>query len=189
MNTMKTAENPSGRFVLRIEPAIHAALRSAAEAAGLSLNEYCARKLMLPAVNVTGPAAAVLTHATRLAGGALAGVAAFGSWTRGELADTSDVDLLIVLDETLPIDREIYRAWDRNPITWNGREVEPHFVHLPAPQSPVSSIWAEVGVGGIVLFEREFALSRHLVAVRLMIADGQIVRRVIHGQPYWVEAA
>ncbi|HEX7705176.1 MAG TPA: nucleotidyltransferase domain-containing protein [Thermoanaerobaculia bacterium] len=180
---------PSGRFVLRIDAELHAALRTAAAAASLSLNEYVARKLATPGGNVSGAAPEAIANAARVASGALAGVAAFGSWTRGSLAESSDVDLLIVLDETRPIDRDLYRMWDEQPLTWEGHPVEPHFVHLPASGSAVSSVWAEVAVGGIVLFEREFAISRQLVAIRELIAAGRIVRRTIHGQPYWVEAA
>jgi predicted HicB family RNase H-like nuclease len=35
----------SGRFLLRIDPGLHAALRHAASASGQSLKEYCGRKL------------------------------------------------------------------------------------------------------------------------------------------------
>ncbi|MGH9457683.1 MAG: toxin-antitoxin system HicB family antitoxin [Thermoanaerobaculia bacterium] len=179
----------SGRFVLRIDAGLHAALRRAATEAGMSLNEYCARKLSLPAGNVSGPAADAIAYAARVAGGALLGVAAFGSWARSELATSSDVDLLIVLDRERAIDRGLYREWDRASLSWDGHPVEPHFVHLPEAEAPVSSVWAEVAVGGVVLFEREFALSRQLVAIREKIAAGKIIRRTIHGQPYWVEAA
>lgn len=179
----------SGRFVLRIEPALHAALRRASEEAGLSLNEYCARKLAAPAASVAGPAGEVVERAAAVAGASLVGVAAFGSWARGEHAAGSDVDILIVLDRRKPLGRGLYRRWDRSPMEWSGHAIEPHFVHLPDDGAPVSSIWAEVAVDGVVLFEREFLLSRRLAAIRRMIAEGRIVRRFIHGQPYWVEAA
>lgn len=179
----------SGRFLLRIEPELHATLRRAAASDGISLNEYCSRKLALPDGSVTGPAAEAVRRAERVAKGALVGVAAFGSWARAEMATSSDVDLLIVLDGTLPVDRALYRAWDEAPLSWDDHPVEPHFVQLPAPDAPVSSVWAEVAVGGVVLHERDFVLSRQLVAVRQKIAEGKIVRRTIHGQPYWVEAA
>ena len=40
---------------MRLKPGLHAALRSAAAAAGVSLNNYCARKLAAP----MGPLAAL----------------------------------------------------------------------------------------------------------------------------------
>ena len=186
---MKREREVSGRFVLRIEPELHAALRAAAAEAGTSLNEYCARKLAGPGGEVAGPAPEAIRSAARVAGASLAGVAAFGSWARGEMGASSDVDLLIVVGPELPIGRALYREWDRAPISWESHPVEPHFVHFPAPDAPVSSVWAEVAVGGVVLFERGFGLSRELVTIREKIASGKIVRRTIHGQPYWVEAA
>ena len=38
----------SGRFVLRLPPALHSALQATARDAGLSLNEYCTRRLAAP---------------------------------------------------------------------------------------------------------------------------------------------
>lgn len=186
---MRKRQPVSGRFVLRIQPELHEILRAAAAAEAVSLNEYCARKLAGPSASLASPAAEAVRQARRVAGGALIGVVAFGSWARGEMATSSDVDLLIVVDDARPIDRALYRAWDEVSVSWEDHPVEPHFVHLPAAESPVSSVWAEVAIGGIVLHERDFAVSRQLVKAREMIAAGRIVRRLIHGQPYWVEAA
>lgn len=179
----------SGKFVLRIDGALHEALRRAADEEGLSLNEYCARKLAMPGERVSEPASGVVERAARMAGRALLGVVAFGSWARGELADSSDIDLLIVVDESLPITRTLYEEWDALQLQWGGHLVEPHFVHLPPEADVLSGVWAEVAVEGIVLFERELVVSRRLVRIRQQIASGAIVRRVAHGQHYWVEVA
>jgi hypothetical protein len=47
----------------------------------------------------------------------------------------------------------------------------------------------EVAVSGMVLFERDGRVSTHLVRVRGDIAEGRLVRRIAHGQPYWTSAA
>ena len=73
------------------------------------------------------------------------------------------------------------------PVTWDGREVDPHFVHLPKP-GQATGAWGEAAVDGIVLHEREYAVSATLASVRREIAAGRLVRRIIHGQPYWVAA-
>jgi hypothetical protein len=99
------------------------------------------------------------------------------------------VDLLVVVGPRVALSRRLYRAWDESPVVWDDRTVEPHFVHLPEPGRTVAGIWAEVSLDGIVLFERGLRLSRRLSAVRADIAEGRIVRRVVHGQPYWTEAA
>jgi predicted nucleotidyltransferase len=189
MSDTTIPEPASGRFVLRIEPGLHAMLRGAAEGAGLSLNEYCRRRLMAPGIQVSGAALDVVGSAAAVAGGALVGVVAFGSWAREEQRSGSDVDVLVIVSGELAIRRELYRVWDSRPVVWGPHPVEPHFVHAPDPEARISGLWAEVAVDGVVLFERGFEVSRLLAALRRRIAEGRLVRRRIHGQPYWVEAA
>jgi len=180
---------PSGRFVLRIDPGLHAALREAAREAGVSLNEYCLRKLASPAGDVAGPAAEAVERAAAMFGDSLVGIVVYGSWARDEMAEGSDVDLLVILDRRVAITRELYHTWDTSPIRWDARPVEPHFVHLPEHGARVSSTWAEVALDGIVLFERGVVVSRLLVDLRRKIVAGELVQRRIHGQTYWIEAA
>jgi predicted nucleotidyltransferase len=179
----------SGRFVLRLPPGLHEALRLAARNAGLSLNEYCVRRLASSPSSLAATAADAVTKALALGGGRVVGLAVFGSWARRELRPESDVDLLVVLPSEVEITRRLYQDWDSAPVRWGSNPVEPHFVHLPAPHEGISGLWAEVAMDGIVLFERDLELSRHLVAVRHRILEGGWVRRVAHGQPYWVEVA
>ncbi|NIT87704.1 MAG: toxin-antitoxin system HicB family antitoxin [Gemmatimonadetes bacterium] len=184
-----TLSLPSGRFVLRIEPEHHAVLRDAAEECGLSLNEYCARKLAAPGANVTGPSAHAIRKVVDAVGDALVGIVAFGSWARREMTDISDVDLLVIVEDRLPIRRDLYREWDASPLSWDSHRVEPHFVHLPSPEDDISGLWAEAAVDGVVLFERDLRISRRLVEIRREIVAGRIERRECHGHPYWVRAA
>lgn len=185
------ARKPSGRFLLRLDPGLHALVRAAAAEAGLSLNDYCARRLAasIGEAPTVGPAAVCVERAARLFGDRLLGVVLYGSWARGEAADDSDIDLLVVLDEEIPLRRELYRTWDDRPITWEGRRIEVHFAHLPKARRAPGGLWAEVALDGIVLFERALTVSRRLSAVRRAILAGQIVRRTAQGQPYWVEVA
>jgi predicted nucleotidyltransferase len=180
---------PSGRFVLRIEPGLHALLRDAAERSGVSLNEYCARKLALAAGSSSAPATEVVTRAAAMLGDELVGVVAFGSWAREELTRGSDVDVLVIVEPQVAITRELYRRWDAAPLRWGSHPVEPHFVRLPASVARLSGLWAEAAVDGVVLYDRDLSVSRRLVEVRNRIVAGEIVRRRVHGQPYWVEAA
>ena len=178
----------SGRFLLRIEPGLHAALRTAAAAAGVSLNEYCARKLAAPMEDLSPfeLASAAVTRAAAVAGGSLVGVVAFGSWARAELHDASDVDLLVVVDPTVELSRALYRRWDEEPVVWRGRRVEPHFVTMPELSAPAVGLWAEAAVDGIVLFARGLELAARLAAIRRDLVEGRVVRKTAHGQPYWV---
>lgn len=188
-DTRRRSSAPSGRFVLRITPTLHAQLRTAASDSAVSLNDYCARKLAGPSgAGATSPdAARVVERAREIVGGDLIGVAVFGSWSRGEAAAGSDIDLLIVVDDRTPITRRLYSAWDKEPILWETLPVEPHFVHLPQTHLAPGGLWAEVAIDGIVIFEKARRLSMALARVRREIAAGRMVRRSVHGQPYWAE--
>jgi len=181
----------SGRFVLRIDPGLHGALRKAARAAGVSLNEYCARKLVTPSSDFAGLdlATDAVRRASAVVGDSLIGLMVFGSWARGELHDQSDVDLLVIVEDGAELSRDLYLSWDDGPIRWRGRRVEPHFVHLPEPTRTLVGLWAEVAIDGIILFTRDLRLPSLLAGVRRDIAAGRIIRRVVHGQPYWTEVA
>lgn len=185
------AARASGRFVLRLDPGLHGALRHAAQEAGVSLNDYCVRKLAAPAGNPTafGGATAVVARAAELFGDELLAAVAYGSWVRGEAVSSSDVDVLVVVDAGAPITRALYRRWDETPLLWEGRPVEPHFVHLRAPDTPTTGLWAEAAIDGIVLFERGTRVSARLAQARHDVLAGRLVRRVVHGQPYWTESA
>lgn len=178
----------SGRFVLRIDPSLHARLRREARANRLSLNELCARRLATgsAAPPALGPLGSAVQRASQTYGEALVGVVAFGSWARGQTLDGSDVDLLIALRDSVLLAPALYRAWDSAPLAAGARRVEPHFVHLPSGADAASGLWAEVAIDGIVLYEVELQLSLLLVQIRRQIVAGRLVRRVMHGQPYWV---
>jgi hypothetical protein len=181
----------SGRFVLRIDPGLHAALRAAARAQGVSLNEYCATRLATPIgdLHAFGGAAEAVRRAAAVLGDALVGIVAFGSWARGELADSSDIDLLVVADEPVPITRALYRTWDEAPVVWNGHAVEPHFVRMPVAAQAISGLWAEVALDGIVIFERDLRVAVHLAHLRRALASGRLRRGEVHGQGYWAQVA
>lgn len=89
--------------MLRIPPALHAALRDSAAEEGISLNEACMRRLATGAL-----------RAMSLLGRGLLGVVAHGSWARGDLRDDSDVDLLVVAAPSVLLSRALYRDWDRH---------------------------------------------------------------------------
>jgi hypothetical protein len=180
---------PSGRFVVRIDPGLHLGLREIAQEDGLSLNDLCVRRLALPELRLPPEARSAVTRAFDVVGKGLLGVVAFGSWARQELAAHSDLDLLIVVEERIGIERSLYRGWDEAPVIWEGHAVEPHFAHLPAPGARISGFWAEVALDGLVLFDKDLVVSRSLARIRRRIASGEVTRRRIHGHSYWVEVA
>jgi predicted nucleotidyltransferase len=182
------ASAASGRFLIRLDGGLHAALREAARAAGVSLNDYCTGKLSSPGAGLP-EASAVVRRAASIAGAQLAGVVAFGSWARGEATADSDMDVLVVVDGALAVTRELYHRWDAAPrLLWERRVVEPHFVRLPEPDARISGLWAEVAIDGIVVFERGFELSQRLSSIRSRIAAGEVKCRWAKGHRYWVAA-
>lgn len=181
----------SGRFLLRTEPALHTLLKNEARDLGLSLNDYCTRKLTQPvdAAALTGDGPAVVQRAIDLYAGRLMGVVVFGSWARNEDTDASDVDVLIVLDPGVPLRRASYAVWDSGAPRWDGRPIEIHLAHVPRAGGPISGFWAEVALDGLVVFERGRRVSASLGGIRRQIADGRLVRRLVQGHPYWTRVA
>lgn len=179
------------RFLLRLPATLHATLATQAAHEGLSLNAYCVQRLGGPDLRVSPRAqvAGVVANATSVAGPHLLGVIAHGSWVRGEARDTSDIDLMIVVDRALPLTRRLYAAWDAEKPIWDGRAVDAHFVHLPSSAGRPGSVWCELAVEGLLLSDRDGVLSAALIGVRRAIAGGRLVRKTAHGQPYWTEAA
>jgi predicted nucleotidyltransferase len=178
------------RVLLRLPVPLHRSLRQAARAAGLSFNEYCVRQLaIVPAADPAGVASVVLDRARALFGENLLGVVALGSWAAGRPARTSDIDVLIVIASTVALTRDLYRHWDQAPLSAEGRLVDPHFVHLPAPDTSPGAAWCESAVEGHVWYDRDGLIAARLVEIRRAIASGRLVRAFAHGQPYWKRAA
>lgn len=185
--TSQTGARGSGRFLLRMSPTLHGTLRSAAQASGLSLNEYCVRRLVTGSI-VHDDAAQLVSRVAALVGDGLAAVVLHGSWVRGEAASGSDVDAVVVVDQAISLRRSLYHDWDQRPPTWGGRPVDPHFVHLPEGTT-ISGLWAEIATHGLTVFDRDGGLGAYLARVRSAVADGQLQRRTAHGQPYWTGQA
>ncbi len=179
--------SPSGRFVLRIDPDLHGRLRRLAKKAGVSLNAFCANQLADSRARAGAPELeTTVERANRLYGEHLIAVAAFGSWARGTSKSDSDVDVLIVLDRAIALRRSLYAPWDEDRSFLADHPIEVHLVHLPPAGEVVSGLWGELALDGIVLYEREFALSTRLIAIRHDILAGRIVRETAGGHPYWV---
>ena len=109
------------------------------------------------------------------------GIALYGSYARGLARTNSDVDILIVLDRSQSLDRDIYNALAEP----NGK-FAPFFVYLPDESEQPRGLWLEVALDGIVLFDRDFVLNRYLSRLRRAIAQGSVRRKSTHGHAYWV---
>ena len=179
------------RFLLRLPDWLHGRLAARAAARGVSLNEYCVRQLAGPdAPSLDHPDALVLLERMdAVVGSGLLGVVAHGSWVRGEARAASDVDILVACAPTVRLTRALYRRWDRTPLEWGGRGVDAHFVHLPAAPERAGAVWCEAAVEGVLLHDVGGRVGDALRGIRRAIAEGRLVRRLAHGQPYWTLAA
>ena len=204
----------SGRFLLRVPPALHQALRRQARAKGTSLNRYCREaletavaaglELEAPATAATGASSGpgretvwrrAAAAIAREVGADLEAVVLFGSRARGHDGPGSDVDLLLAVGSAAPLGRERYAAWDQrlagaSEIRALGARVSPHFARLPAEPPGQSedgggALWLEVALHGIVLWQRTAAPSLWIGDARERMATGVLRRRLAHGQPYW----
>jgi predicted nucleotidyltransferase len=185
---MTAAKRPSGRFVLRLPPALHGALAASARARGLSLNEHCVRSLARAEVVAGTTLTEAAARALEQLGADVVAVAVFGSWARGEAGPSSDVDLLIVVAPDVEITRSLYRQWDDDDLTLDGHRVAPHYVRMRAPDEAISGLWAEIALDGAILYDPDLALSRELSRIRRAILGGDLVRRSAGGRSWWTVA-
>ena len=122
-------------------------------------------------------------------GASLVGVVFFGSAARKEDWELSDVDLLLVFEPGIRLGPMLYREWDSEivpSLSGGVTDVSPQFVALPDDVDRAGSLWYEMSLDGVVLWERDGRVSGLLGRLRRVMADGRAQRRVSHGQPYWV---
>jgi predicted nucleotidyltransferase len=173
----------SGRFVLRLRPSVHESLREVASQRGVSLNAICEEALEA-LVSGKREDPHVIAGIRELLGDSMIGVVLFGSVARGDSRNSSDTDLLIVLDRPRPLSRKLYSLWDDH---FGENRHSPHFVHLPEKTEDAGSLWCEAAVDGIVLVDHEGEVSRFLGTLRREIASGRLKRLSAYGHPYWVK--
>jgi predicted nucleotidyltransferase len=189
-------------LVLRIPASLHQQLKQESRANDLSLNKHCRNLLSTrtgDASTKPGPTSLVLAsgHSRHTAflqdlsaqmiatqGDQIEGLVLFGSFARGRPTANSDIDLLIVLNRNVTLDRDVYGHW--KPQKLDGREVAPLFVQIPDEGERIGGLWFEVALDGIPFYDKDLHLSRFLSHVRDLIAAGRVQRMLTHGHPYWV---
>lgn len=182
-------DSDQSKILVRTDRLLHRRLLNHAKVNQQSLNELCLERLSIPS-SLEGRAHELGRHVVAKADlifkGALKGVIFYGSQARKEGRKDSDWDFLVVIDESIDLKREIYRKWDNLWPLELSQKVEVHFAQTPKSTAVATGFWSEIALDGIVLFERDFAVSLHLIRIRHEIANGVIMRQTIHGQSYWI---
>lgn len=177
----------SGKFVLRVTPALHKALSESASAQGLSLNQYIADQLAFKKASPSENEL-LIQQLRQLFSKKLIGVVLFGSTARGDNKSTSDLDLLIVLDDTVAITRDLYRLWSDAIENKVSSPYSPQLTHLPKNLNQVTSLWLEAALEGEIFFERDALLRRTIFKIKNKIAAGEYKRKISYGHHYWVRS-
>lgn len=182
---MATQRNEIGKLLLRLPLRLHESLRLEASVTEKSLNALIVEKLARPFPShalMSDPLSALVGELLAASGNGLVGIALFGSSARGEVTQRSSMEVLVALDESDTLGPALTRKWRETEREVAGQRAEIEFAPIPRLESGVSGFWAEVALDGIVLFERDFRLSRSLAGIRRHIASGRMVRRVVQDQ-------
>jgi predicted nucleotidyltransferase len=173
------------RVLLRLSPHLHDAVKARAESAHTSINTLLERYIARGLTGTSDDAAhysEVINLAKREFGSKLIGLLLFGSQARGDVHDTSDTDILMVLDDSITIDRSLYRAWDaRMPDA-----ISLQIAHLPSTPSDAGSLWLECALDARILDDPTGRIADFLAQAKEYITSGNVVRRTTHGQGFWV---
>ena len=182
----------SGKFVLRLTSQMHRSLAQEAARKGGSLNQFCIQLLQdgltrqesgSKKFDFLTPVIEQLKHHF---GGKLMGVVLFGSQVTGKATESSDFDLLIVLDSSEKLARSLYSWWDDEMKFPHDKTINPQFVHRPDSIDQAGGIWFEVAVSSEIVWEDRSKISQFLDKIRRLIASDRVRRFWTNGVPYWV---
>jgi hypothetical protein len=172
------------RILLRLPAALHQLAKDRAKEQHASLNSVLVHAIEQGLT--TGGAEQleplIVSRATSQFGAAFIGLLLYGSRARGDAYESSDTDLLLVVDRTVRIERDLYRAWD--PVL--PEEISLNIAQLPANPCDAGSLWLECALDARILHDPTGQLRRKLDQIKELIVSGAYVRRTTHGQGYWI---
>lgn len=160
------------KFIVRIPDELHLRLTNQAKYHQISLNQLCQKILEKGEISEMDM---IVDKIKTIFEESIEGIILFGSKARSDTHDSSDIDLLIVLNEK--ITRRHYKLLELPDM------YSPNFVTFPLRPS---GLWFDVAIDGIVLFEKSRRLSNFLKTTRTFILQGGVKRQVTHGQGYWI---
>lgn len=177
------------KFLLRLPPGKLKKIKNKSSTLGLSVNQYINLKLES---NETSESSLVEIIKKSSLSSKIIALVLFGSVAKKTSDQTSDFDLLIVLDEHEKISRSLYAVWDTEvdckltPVMTDGKIASPHFVNFKSDLKDIHGLWLEIAISGIVLWKKNDKIDLLLQKMRTAIADNLFTRKLTHGQPYWI---
>ncbi len=170
-------------------PELHGKLARQAEARGISLNKLCTKLLENSLQSEQSWISKKLEQKLQdRIGEDLLSICVFGSRTKNSHTENSDIDLLLVLKSERSIERKLYFEWDKiieNESEEDWKLYSPQFVSLPRTYKEAGSLWLEVALSGVIVYETGDQVTKILEKLRSEIAAGTFERKLTHGQPYW----
>lgn len=188
-----TSQNYSGKFVIRMPPKLHQTLSQKAVKENKSLNKICT-DLLKSALDTSSSQLVdwknkfepTIKGLQKKFGDDLLGILLFGSQVSGQATSSSDWDFLIVLQESIPLQRMLYRWWDNQKEFVLQEKVNPQFVHLPLSPQKAGGLWFEVSLAYDILWEKSQKISQWMERLKKEIASDKIRRYWSNGHPFWV---
>jgi hypothetical protein len=172
------------RILLRLPAPLHDAVKARAQSENISINCLLERYIAHGIDGARSPdmASGIMNLAKQELGASFIGLLLFGSRARGDTHDSSDTDLLLVVDDSIRIDRSLYRHWDeRLP---DGVSLQ--IAHLPTRAREAGALWLECALDARVLHDPCGKVAEFLTQARDYITSGAVVRKTTHGQGFWV---
>jgi len=174
----------SRKILLRLPADLHDAVKARARHARISINslleQYIARGIQSAGDELAE--SHIVKDAKREFGSKLLGVLLFGSRARGDVHDMSDTDILIVVDDSVIIDRGLYRVWDQRVPDGVSLQI----AHLPTTAHDAGSLWLECALDAKILSDPFGLVADFIDQAREYITSGKVIRKTTHGQGFWV---
>ena len=172
------------RILLRLPPALHQVVKAKAQERNTSVNSVLVQAIQdgLSSGGIEGSESRIIEMAKSQFGSSFVGLLLYGSKARGDAYDTSDTDILLVVDQSVRIERELYRQWDATLPT----DISINISHLPPTAREAGSLWLECALDARILFDQTGILRKRLDEIKELILSGTFVRRTTHGQGYWI---